>query len=100
MHSLAYMIFDIVDLMGQALGPEMLSTVIVFWISGIFAIFSGFEVYVLKNHEYEANFLMLTLYNIPDVLDVYVSCWLMSLIEVEVKLFHFSKYTIIELICF
>lgn len=55
-HSLASLIFDIVNLMGQALGPEMLITMIVFWISGIFANFSGFEVYILRNPEYELNF--------------------------------------------
>lgn len=84
-HVLAYEIFGIVDLVGQSLGLQMLITVLVFGVSGIFAIFTGFEVFVLEKVEYKTTFLLLTLYNIPDVLDVYTTCWLMSLIEVEVS---------------
>lgn len=83
-HALVYELFDILDLMGQSLGPQMLTTELVLCITGIFSVFSGFEVYFLRKLEYENTFVTLLLYNIPDIFDFWATCWLMSLIEKEV----------------
>lgn len=82
--SLAYQLFDIVDLIGQTFGLQLLASLIVNWISGIFCSFSGFEVFVLGNRQYEKTWLTLAVYNGLDTIDFFIICWLMSSMKNEV----------------
>lgn len=89
--SLAYRIFDIVDLIGQTFGLQMFASVIVIWVSGIFCSFAGFEVIVIGNQKYQKTLITLAVYNGLDIIDFYIICWLMSSMKNQVQ--YYFKWT-------
>lgn len=86
--SLGYQIFDIVDLIGETFGLQMLASVIVNWISGIFCSFAGFEVFVLGNQKYQKTFITLAVYNGLDTIDFFIICCLMSSMKTVVQYYY------------
>lgn len=84
--SLAHQLFDIVDLIGKTCGAQIFASLLVNWISGIFASFAGFEVIVLGNHKYHNTLITLVVYNSLDIIDFFVVCWLMNSMKNQVRI--------------